>query len=50
MKLLIAATTLYIIGGASATLPPGYEDQIWCPKNTCEIYANPYGWDGAPAR
>lgn len=48
MKLLIAATTLFIIGGASATLPPGYEDQIWCPKNTCEIYANPYGWDGAP--
>ena len=48
MKLL--ATTnlvIVIIGSASAALPPGYEDQIWCPKNTCEIYTNPYGIAGA---
>ena len=50
MKLvLIAATTLVIIGAASAILPPGYEDQIWHPQNNCEIYVNPYGWDSAPS-
>ena len=44
---LIAATTLIVIGTASAALPPGYKDQIWCPQKTCEIYTNLYGWDGA---
>ena len=44
---LIASNMLAIIGTASATLPPGHEDQIWCPKNTCEIYRNSYGITGA---
>jgi hypothetical protein len=49
-KMKLLATTnlvIVIIGSASAALPPGYEDQIWCPKNTCEIYTNPYGIAGA---
>lgn len=47
MKLFATTYLVVIIGAASATLPPGYEDQIWCPKNTCEIYTNPYGITGA---
>ena len=39
---IITATTLIIIGTASVVLPPVGEDQIWCPENTCEIYAKPY--------
>jgi len=34
MKLIAATTLAIIIGAASAVLPPGCEDQIWCPENT----------------
>jgi len=30
-----------------AVLPPGYEDQIWCPPGDCQIYTNPFGLVGA---
>lgn len=36
-----------LIGVARAALPPGYEDQIWCPPDNCEVYTNPYGFRGA---
>jgi len=31
----------------NAALPPGYEDDLWCPPDTCQIYTNPYGYVGA---
>eukprot|EP00579_Thalassiosira_antarctica_P028335 CAMPEP_0202004858 /NCGR_PEP_ID=MMETSP0905-20130828/10068_1 /ASSEMBLY_ACC=CAM_ASM_000554 /TAXON_ID=420261 /ORGANISM="Thalassiosira antarctica, Strain CCMP982" /LENGTH=274 /DNA_ID=CAMNT_0048562303 /DNA_START=74 /DNA_END=898 /DNA_ORIENTATION=+ len=45
MKLL----SVIVVGVANAAqaLPPGYEDQIWCPPDNCEIYTNPYGYVGA---
>ena len=36
MKLFFIA----FLGAANAALPPGYEDQIYCPSDTCEIYTN----------
>lgn len=45
MKLSILTLTT-LSGLANAALPPGYEDEIWCPHNACEMYTNPYGYDG----
>lgn len=41
---LALAASLAISG---AVLPPGYEDQIWCPPGDCQIYTNPFGLTGA---
>ncbi|KAL7498771.1 hypothetical protein ACHAWT_008781 [Skeletonema menzelii] len=35
------------VGISNAALPPGYEDQIYCPPGNCEIYTNPFGYVGA---
>ncbi|KAL9178416.1 hypothetical protein ACHAXT_003746 [Thalassiosira profunda] len=47
MKLLCA---ILLLGAADAdkdsALPPGYEDNMWCPPDTCQIYRNPYGYVG----
>lgn len=40
MKLF--AFVLAIPGIVNAVLPPGHEDDIWCPEGTCQIYTNPY--------
>eukprot|EP00986_Skeletonema_menzelii_P002913 scaffold844_cov142-Skeletonema_menzelii.AAC.4 len=42
----IILTLSHSIHKASA-LPPGYEDQIYCPPDNCEIYINPFGYVGA---
>ena len=39
--IVAAATT------TNAVLPPGYEDDLWCPPDNCQIYTNPYGYVGA---
>ncbi|KAK1740204.1 hypothetical protein QTG54_009154 [Skeletonema marinoi] len=43
----IIATLSHSIHEAQAALPPGYEDQIYCPPDNCEIYTNPFGYVGA---
>lgn len=43
----IILTLSHSIHKASAALPPGYEDQIYCPPDNCEIYINPFGYVGA---
>eukprot|EP00804_Cyclotella_cryptica_P008760 CCRYP_018467-RA/>CCRYP_018467-RA protein AED:0.04 eAED:0.09 QI:305/1/0.5/1/1/1/2/0/723 len=40
--LLVAAVI-----GANALLPPGYEDDMWCPPDNCRFYTNPFGFVGA---
>ena len=37
----IIATLSLIVHNFSAALPPGYEDQIYCPPDNCEVYINP---------
>ena len=43
----IIATLSHSIHEASAALPPGYEDQNYCPPDNCEIFINPFGFRGA---
>lgn len=48
MKLLsFTVASSYLSISTRATLPPGYEDQMWCAPGNCEIYTNPYGYVGA---
>ena len=35
------------ISTSNAVLPPGYEDNMWCPPNNCRFYTNPFGFVGA---
>eukprot|EP00956_Cyclotella_meneghiniana_P025083 scaffold51517_cov28-Cyclotella_meneghiniana.AAC.2 len=48
MKLLLStvlALSLSISTTAVAVLPPGYEDDMWCPTGECKIYSIPFGDD-----
>ena len=38
---------LLLAAGANAVLPPGYEDDMWCPPDNCRFYTDPYGFVGA---
>lgn len=43
MKLLYCTL---LIGIANAALPPGYEDQMYCPPGNCQLYINKKGFRG----
>ena len=45
MKLFYCAL-IVSVANANQALPPGYQDQIHCPPDNCEIYTNPYGFSG----
>mmetsp|Transcript_19766 Transcript_19766/g.30841 ORF Transcript_19766/g.30841 Transcript_19766/m.30841 type:complete len:206 (-) Transcript_19766:502-1119(-) len=47
MKLISFAVVFIFVSVAKAALPPGYEDEHYCPPGNCEIYTNPYGIVGA---
>lgn len=43
MKLLYCTL---LIGVANAALPPGYEDQMYCPPGNCQLYIHKKGFSG----
>eukprot|EP00956_Cyclotella_meneghiniana_P015900 scaffold24714_cov43-Cyclotella_meneghiniana.AAC.2 len=46
MKLILSTVlALSISIGTNAVLPPGYEDDMWCPAGECKIYSIPFGDD-----
>lgn len=41
-RFALTSTCLFAIGHrVHAVLPPGYEDESWCPYDNCLLYANP---------
>ena len=46
MKFLVLSAAVSL-GVVSAVLPPGYEDEMYCPPETCQFYTNPFGYVGA---
>ena len=51
MKLLLSIVLAASLSITSAieVLPPGYEDEMWCPPDDCKIYSNPFGISGGPS-
>eukprot|EP00956_Cyclotella_meneghiniana_P009658 scaffold13348_cov50-Cyclotella_meneghiniana.AAC.2 len=46
MKLLLSTVlALSLSISTNAVLPPGYEDDMWCPADECKIYSIPFGDD-----
>jgi hypothetical protein len=47
MKIFLTAVLAASLSAANAVLPPGYEDEMYCPPDDCKFYTNPFGYVGA---
>lgn len=48
-KILLSTALAVSLAVCNAVLPPGYEDEMWCPSEDCKVYSNPFGLSSGPS-